>query len=391
MHELLKNRNLQILFAVTLMVVMGVSSIIPVLPTLIKVFDLTPETIGLVLTTFTLPGVLFTPVFGVLADRVGRKKILIPALLVFGIAGAACALVRNWELLLLLRFVQGTGAAAFGMINITIIGDLFSGTRRTAALGLNASILSVGTAVYPAVGGALAILGWYFPFALPLAAIPLALIVLWHLDNPEPDGGESLGDYFRNAAGQMRSRQALGLFLCTLGTFILLYGPFITFFPILLDTQFQATAPQIGLLISAASFITAIAASQLGRLAAHFSELCLLRSAFVFYGLAFAIIPFFTSFAWLLVPALLFGAAQALSIPNVMSLLNDIATPRTRAAFMAANGTLLRLGQTLAPLCMGGIFALGGLRAVFWSGTLLAACLFLLTHLLLRPQCGPQS
>ncbi|MFO7718152.1 MAG: MFS transporter [Desulfohalobium sp.] len=186
MRALLANQNLQILFAVTLMVVMGVSSIIPVLPTLIKVFGVTPENIGLVLTSFTLPGVLFTPIFGILADRLGRKKILVPALVLFGVAGFACTLARNWELLLLLRFLQGTGAAAFGMINITIIGDIFSGTERTAALGLNASVLSIATAVYPAIGGGLAILGWHYPFALPLVAVVLAGIVLWFLDTTEP-------------------------------------------------------------------------------------------------------------------------------------------------------------------------------------------------------------
>ena len=386
MRALLANTNLQILFAVTLMVVMGVSSIIPVLPTLIKVFGVTPENIGLVLTAFTLPGVLFTPIFGILADRLGRKKILVPALVLFGVAGFACTLARNWELLLLLRFLQGTGAAAFGMINITIIGDIFSGSERTAALGLNASVLSIGTAVYPAIGGGLAILGWHYPFALPLVAVALAGLVLWCLDTPEPETTQSLGAYFRHAATQLRKRQAIGLFLCTLGTFILLYGPFVTFFPLLLDSRFQATAPQIGMLISVASLITALAASQLGRLVHYFSEIRLLRAAFLGYALTFAIIPEFTSFAWLLAPTLAFGAAQALSIPNIMSLLNDLATPQTRAAFMAANGTILRLGQTLAPLCMGSIYAFSGLRAVFWSGSVIALVLFSLTYVFLRPR-----
>ncbi|MDZ7694588.1 MAG: hypothetical protein U5K69_26295 [Balneolaceae bacterium] len=45
----------------------------------------------------------------------------------------------------------------------------------------------MGTASYPAIGGALATLGWFFPFYLSLLAIPAGLFVLFGLENPEPD------------------------------------------------------------------------------------------------------------------------------------------------------------------------------------------------------------
>ena len=80
--------------------------------------------------------------------------------------------------LLVLRFLQGTGAASLGAINVTIMGDLYSGRERTAAMGYNASILSVGTATFPVVGGALAMLGWYYPFFLSIGAVPIGLFVL---------------------------------------------------------------------------------------------------------------------------------------------------------------------------------------------------------------------
>ena len=154
------------------MAVLGSSSVSPAFPKVVAELGVSPGQVGLLITVFTLPGVFLTPVAGVLSDKFGRKTVLIPSLLLFGVAGGACALARDFELLLGLRVLQGVGAAALGATNVTLIGDLVAGRERTAALGYNSSVLSTGTASYPAIGGAPATFGWYYPFALPLLAIP---------------------------------------------------------------------------------------------------------------------------------------------------------------------------------------------------------------------------
>ena len=93
-----------------------------------------------------MPGVFLTPVAGVLSYKFGRKTVLIPSLLLFGVAGGACALVSEFELLFGLRLLQGVGAAALGATTkVTLIGDLFVGREWTAALGYNSCVLSTGT------------------------------------------------------------------------------------------------------------------------------------------------------------------------------------------------------------------------------------------------------
>jgi len=78
------------------------------------------------------------------------------------------------------------GAGALGTLNVTVIGDIYSGRERSAALGYNSSVLSVGTASYPAIGGALATFGWFYPFTLAFLAVPVGILVLVSLRNPEP-------------------------------------------------------------------------------------------------------------------------------------------------------------------------------------------------------------
>ena len=84
-QSILSNKNLHIIFCVTLVGVMGVASITPAFPAIIRYFEITPLQVGWLIVVFTLPGVVLTPLTGILADRYGRKLILVPSLFLFGL------------------------------------------------------------------------------------------------------------------------------------------------------------------------------------------------------------------------------------------------------------------------------------------------------------------
>jgi ACDE family multidrug resistance protein len=376
--------NLQIIFGVTLTAVMGVASISPAFPRIVEGLNLSPEAVGLLITVFTFPGVILTPVLGVLADHFGRKRILVPSLILFGIAGGACSLARDFNLLLLLRFLQGIGAASLGSLNVTIIGDLYSGKERVAAMGYNASVLSVGTASYPSIGGALATLGWYYPFTFHSVAIPVGLLVLFSLKNPEPKSEQHLKEYLGNAWQSIKNRQVVGLFAASVTTFIILYGAYLTYLPLLIGGSFGASPLIIGLIMSSMSLTTAITSSQLGRLAKVYPERTLLKAAYIFYASALVIVPFVPNLWVLLIPIIIFGVGHGLNIPSIQTLLAGLAPMEHRAAFMSVNGMVLRLGQTLGPLLMGAVFGLWGIGGVFYAGAVFAIAIFALLVIIKR-------
>ncbi len=361
--------NMKIIFMITLVAIMGVSSITPALPLVMRQFSLSEEKVGLLITFFTLPGVLFTPLLGVWADRYGRKTVLVPALFLFGLAGAACALVNDFHWLLALRFVQGMGAASLGSLNVTLIGDLFSGERRTAAVGLNAGVLSIGTASYPAVGGLLATFGWHYPFLLPLLALPVGLTVLLRLKSPHPANGEHLWGYLAGVWRSLKNPQALALFTSSLLTFIVLYGPYLTFLPLLLDSRFGASPALIGIIMSSTSLANAATAASMPRLVRRFSRRSLLIASGSLFALALPMFCHAPSVWFICIPTLIFGVGMGLGSPQMVELLAGIAPLEYRGAFMSFNGLVLRLGQTLGPLVMGGVYALWGMHAVYWAGS----------------------
>ena len=382
-RKVYKDHNLHVLFGVTLMAVLGVSSISPELPEIRDAFGVTSAQVGLLLTVFTLPGVALTPVLGVLSDRHGRRRILVPALLLFGVAGGLCAFARSFELLLALRLMQGMGAAALGTLNVTVIGDIFTGHERSTALGYNSSVLSVGTAGYPAIGGALAALGWFYPFALAFLAIPIGLLVLFSLRNPEPHNDQRLKDYFAEVFTRLKNREVLALLGVSLLTFIILFGPQLTLLPILMDERFGAPSYLRGVVLSGASLTTALTSAQLGFLTSRVSERTLLKVAFFLYAAGLVCVAFAPNLWLLFVPAALFGVAQGINLPNVFSLLNAHAPSHNRGAFMATNGMALRAGQTIGPLLMAVTAATLGLTSAYLAATALAliALLLVLTSL----------
>ncbi|MGH7998031.1 MAG: MFS transporter [Brasilonema sp.] len=372
-----QDKNLQIIIAVTLMAVLGSSSIGPVLPALAQEFKIPPQHIGLVITAFVVPIALGTPVSGVLADRFGRKQILVPSLVLFAIAGVACGVAPNFRTLLECRFLQGIGAASLESLALTLISDLYTGKLLTAAMAFNASMIGISLAVYPLMSGGLAALGWRYPFFMSLTAIPVALFVLFSLKTPKLQKQQefNLKVYLQNIWRSINNRQVVGLLFAVVALFILLFGAYFTYIPILAG-NLGASHVVIGIILASMALSLAFISSQLGLFAQLLCELTLIKVSFILYALAVVITPALHNVWMLFIPSLLFGAAHGMAFPSTQALLGGLAPQEYRAGFMAVNATVLALGQALGPLLAGVAFGLWGMQGVFYASAGFAIATF---------------
>ncbi len=366
-------RNLMIVFSITLVGVMGTSSITPALPSVVRALGLSMEQAGWLIAGFAMPGIVLSPVAGLLADRYGRKRVLVPSLLLFAAAGHACAYADGFETLLVLRVLQGAGASSLSALNATLIGDLYHGHQRAQAMGYNGGVISSAAAAYPVIGGALALAGWRYPFVLPLLAVPAALAIAFWLKNPEPRYSGGLIAYLRNVAAGLRQGHVAAVFLVSFASFAMLYGGKMTFLPFLLEQRFEASSAGIGLVFGLSAIASAGASMSLGWITRRIRAKPLLMCATGAMALGLAMIPLGSAIWLVTLFAALFSAGFGIAVSLSQVILADTTAAEMRGAVMALNSMMFRLAQTTGPLAMAAVLAAGGLNWVYWGAAAFGA------------------
>jgi EmrB/QacA subfamily drug resistance transporter len=160
--------------------------------------------------TLVFAGLLFA--FGVLGDRIGRKRMLMIGLALFGLFSLLTAYSRSPDQLIFARAAMGLGAAAVMPQTLSIISNVFDPEERARAIGIWAVAVGIGVAIGPIVGGLLLAHFWWgsvFLINVPVTAIGVAAIVLLVPESRNPDPGRI--DY-------------LGVLLSIAGLVLLVYG-----------------------------------------------------------------------------------------------------------------------------------------------------------------------
>lgn len=346
-----RDPTVQVALAATLMSVIGVSLVSPALPAVRSALEVTDAQAGLLITVFTLPGVVLAPVLGVFIDRYGRRRVLVPGLFLYGVTGAAIGLTAVFPLVLLLRFLQGIGASGLIILSLTIIGDHFSGPRRNTVMGVNSAVRSVGAAGGTVVGGWLATFAWNLPFVVYAVSVLVGLVALRSFEDvPLTTTPVGLG-HLRETLQVIPTRPALALYATKFAVSLLLFGGVLTALPFLLDGSFGLSSAAIGLVLGLQPAVTAGVGSQNGRLARRVPTETLVVAGFAVDGLGLAMIWFAESaVAVALAIGVLFGVGQGLLMPSLDTAISGLATDQYRGSVMSIEIGVHNLAQTIGPV-----------------------------------------
>lgn len=342
-------RTVLIIFASTLISVMGVSLISPALPTIQAAWHISASQASLLISAFTLPGVVLTPFVGLVSDRIGRKRVLVPSLFLFGVSGVAIVFVDGFMTILGLRVVQGIAGSAIMSLTVTLLGDLFSGEQRSRLIGLNASILAIGAAGYPLLGGMLALLSWAVPFVCFALGIVVAVAGSAILPDPDSSTDASGLSYIITAARAVPTRRALGLYASMFGIFVILYGAQLTIVPFILDNLYGLSSGMIGLLLGLPAVTMGLTSSQSSRLLRYLSPPRLIALGFVMYGIGMTLVSLTHSIVVLAGALFLFGIGQGFAEPITDTALNALTPDAFRGGIMSIRTSVLQFGTTLGP------------------------------------------
>lgn len=157
----------------------------PVLPAMQQHFASVPGIETLVPVVVTMPMLILGALamaIGAVSDRVGRKRVLVSALVLYAVAGTAPLYLDSIYAILASRAAVGLAEAAVMTISTSFIGDYFSGKQRDRYASLQVTVASTSAFIFNLMGGALGAYGWRVPFtayALPLLLAPLVQIFIW--------------------------------------------------------------------------------------------------------------------------------------------------------------------------------------------------------------------
>ena len=163
----------------------AIDAMLPALPAIGEALGVgAPNDRQYVISTYLLGTALGALLYGPLADRFGRKGVLVPALIAYVVFAIGCGLATSFPMLLALRFGHGMVSAALGVIVVAVIRDLFAGDAMAKRLSLIFLVFMIVPIIAPTIGaGVAAIAGWRWIF-LVLAVMGVVML-LWLRRLPE--------------------------------------------------------------------------------------------------------------------------------------------------------------------------------------------------------------
>lgn len=174
---------------------------IPSLPDLVSYFETTPETVQLTMSFNLAAYAVAHLIYGPLADRFGRRPVLLFGMLGFAMASLGCAFAWSIQALVAGRILQGIMAAAQSVTVVTIIRDKYPGSAGVRILGVYGMVLAVTPAIGPVIGGYIHVwVGWQANFVLLSCFICIALLLAWRIV-PETASELSTSLRFRTILG----------------------------------------------------------------------------------------------------------------------------------------------------------------------------------------------
>lgn len=345
---------------VPFIMVLGNSMLIPVFSDIKEELLINQFQVNLLISYFSLPAALLIPFLGFLSDRIGRKKVLIPSLILYGIGGVVSGfssiLFKDpYGYILAGRVIQGFGAAGTSPIAMVLVSDMFSSTERSKALGMIEASNGIGKVISPILGSLIALVAWYMIFfSYSILTIPIA-IILWFVIKEEENVGEhkNIKIYFKEIIVLLKDK-GTSLVLCLMVGFLslfLLYGILANFTDILGETR-NSSLMKRGFVVALPLMSMSVISYWMGGYLQNKRRLykALTMGSLLVCGMAVGIMPYLSTYAMRFIALESIG----LSVGTILTVLNTFVTscvpPGKRGVITALYNSFRFLGISFGPI-----------------------------------------
>ena len=390
-----ERRNLTILFGTQVVMMLGFGMIIPILPFYIEAMGAKGRDLGILMAIFAAMQLLFSPIWGELSDRIGRRPVLM-----IGILGNAASMLffglstQLW-MMFASRALAGILSSATYPTAMAFIGDSTTEENRGRGMGIMGAAMGIGMVLGPGLGGWLADINLSLPFFVAAGLSTLVLVFVYFM-LPESLPTEQRTE----ATGRLQGPDFRQMWKALWGPigFLLVLSFLISFgmtnfegvFGLYALERYGYGTKQVGVILTVIGLVSALVQGFLtGPLTKRFGENRVIQASLVGSAVGFGLMLMATNFTGVLVTTVIFMLGNTLLRPAVSSLISKRADQGQGIA-MGLSNSFMSMGRIVGPVWAG--FALDmNLSLPYISGAVVLALAWVWTWFSMSARRGDET
>ncbi|MEW6406101.1 MAG: MFS transporter [Chloroflexota bacterium] len=384
-----KNRNLAILFFTLVVAMLGFGIIIPILPFYVESFGGGGLEMGMLMSIFSLMQFIFSPIWGSLSDKFGRKRLLLLGALGNALSMAWLGFAGSYWSIFGARALSGILSSATMPVAMAYISDSTDEKSRGGGMGIVGAAFGVGMVLGPGIGGTLTKVSLQAPFFFATGASILAMILIWFLLP------ESLPEEKRGKDSLVRGLDLRAMWHALFGPigFLLILAFLHNFaltnfegiYGFYAQRRYNYDPPTIGLIMTIVGLVSALVQGALtGPATRRFGDVNVIKASLLASVFGFLSMVFALDLGWVLFTAGFFVFSNAMLRPGVASLTSKRAHMGQGAA-MGLSNAFMSLGRIVGPLWAGNVLDLN-LNYPFVTGAVIMLFAFVASLFFLPKQ-----
>ena len=365
-------RNLTILAGSSLSV-LAATILAPALPAMLMVYKDVPNAellVRLVLTTPALFIAIGAPFSGFLLDRLGRKPVLMVALIIYALAGSAGFFLDTIYGILISRAILGLSISAIMSGFTTLIIDYFEGSELERFMGYQSAFISFGGMSWLFLGGILADVGWRLVFLIHLVAVFFFVASALTID--EPSRKRTAGQEKILSSKSAVPYKKIGLIYLTTFISITIFFIFPLQVPFYLASASDIKSSLVGLALAVQGLAGALMAFQYMKLKKSLSFSQIFIVIFIFFGINHLILSQTDAYGYVVFALAIGGLGIGLLPANINVWLASVVPGEIRGRAVGGLTMSLFFGQFLTPIITQPFLSSVGFRGIFFSFAIFA-------------------
>ena len=353
-------RNLAILFVTLVIMMMGFGIIIPILPDLVVNFGGTGVEMGGLMAIFSAMQFLFSPMWGTLSDRFGRKPILMLGVFGNGLSMFALGLSTQLWMLFAARGLAGVLSSATLPTAMAYISDSTDEKNRGGGMGVIGAAMGLGMVLGPGIGGLMSSISLQAPFYFAAILSLVAMVAIW-LFLPE-----SLEAAKRETSVKIQGPQLMAMWKSLFGplAFLFISAFMISFamtnfegiYAFYAKERYNYGPETIGVILTAIGIVSVIAQGALTGIATRkFGEANVIKVSLIASVIGFLVMLLAKNLTAVILTSSFFVLANAMLRPAVSSLISQ-RTTQGQGIAMGLNNAYMSLGRVVGPMWAGVVF-----------------------------------